>query len=152
MQYRSRLLSAMRGNLQAMPGINAVLDAMVVPYCLATSSSPQRLAVSMEETKLGPYFADKSFTASMVENGKPAPDLMFHAARMMKAKPENCVVIEDSEMGLRSALNAGMQAWRFVGGSHLRMNRDLPSDVKPHRILDSMAAMHNAFREIGAAR
>jgi HAD superfamily hydrolase (TIGR01509 family) len=152
MQYRSRLLSAMRGHLQAMPGVKVVLDAMTVPYCLATSSSPQRLAVSMEETALGPYFVEKSFTASMVENGKPAPDLMFHAARMMNAKSENCVVIEDSEMGLRSALNAGMQAWRFVGGSHLRLNRDLPSDVKPHLILDSMAAMHNAFRDIGAAK
>ncbi len=151
MKYRSRLLAAMRGNLQPMPGVRAVLDAMTVPFCLATSSSPQRLAVSMEETGLGPYFEGRSFTASMVTNGKPAPDLMLHAAHVMKAKPELCVVIEDSEMGLRSALNAGMQTWRFVGGSHLQVNRDLPSDVKPHLILDSMAALHNALRNIGAA-
>jgi len=62
------------------------------------------------------------------------------------------VVIEDSEMGLRSALNAGMKAWRFVGGSHLRHFRDLPSDVKPHLILDSMPALNKAFRDIGVAK
>ena len=152
MQYRSRLLAAMRGNLKAMPGVKEMLDAMTVPYCLATSSSPQRLAVSMEESGLGHYFAGKSFTASMVQNGKPAPDLMFHAARSMGANSQNCVVIEDSEMGLRSALNAGMKAWRFVGGSHLRHFRDLPSDVKPHLILDSMPALNKAFRDIGVAK
>lgn len=152
MQYRSRLLAAMRGNLREMPGVKDMLDAMLIPYCLATSSSPQRLAVSMEETGLGRYFEGKSFTASMVKNGKPAPDLMFHAASIMGFEPKKCVVIEDSEMGLRSALNAGMAPWRFVGGAHLREFRDLPSDVIPHRILDSMAALNKAFREVGVAK
>lgn len=152
MQYRSRLLAAMRGNLREMPGVKDMLDAMLVPYCLATSSSPQRLAVSMEETGLGRYFDGKSFTASMVKNGKPAPDLMFHAAATMGAAAQNCVVIEDSEMGLRSALNAQMLAWRFVGGSHLREFRDLPFDVIPHRTVDSMTALNKAFRDIGVAK
>ncbi len=152
MQYRSRLLTAMRGNLKPMPGVKEVLEAMVVPYAMATSSSPQRLDVSLEETGLGAYFEGCAFTASMVKNGKPAPDLMLHAAAAMGAKPENCVVIEDSEMGLRAALNAGMEAWRFVGGGHLKHFRDLPSDVRPHHILDSMPALHKAFREIGVAK
>ncbi len=151
MQYRARLLTRMRGNLKPMPGVEAVLGAMTVPICLATSSSPPRLAVSLEESKLGPFFGDRCYTASQVKNGKPAPDLLFHAAAAMNANPSRTLVIEDSEMGLRSAIAAGMAVWHFIGGSHMRGASDLPSDVKPHRVLDSMPALHNAFRQIGIA-
>jgi HAD superfamily hydrolase (TIGR01509 family) len=151
MEYRTRLLTRMRGNLKAMPGVEEVLRAMTVPFCLATSSSLPRLEVSMEESKLGPYFSGRSYTASLVTHGKPAPDLPLYAAAQMHASPEKTIVIEDSEMGLRSALAAGMSVWHFVGGSHMRGMSHLPSDVKPHRVLDSMPALHNAFRQMGIA-
>jgi HAD superfamily hydrolase (TIGR01509 family) len=151
MKYRSRLLSRMRGNLKSMPGVENVLKAMKVPYCLATGSSPPRLQVSMEESKLGHFFRGKSYTASLVKNGKPAPDLPLYAAAAMCAKPEETLVIEDSEAGLRAALAANMQTWHFIGGSHCKDASPLPDDVKPHRVLDSMAALHDAFRELGIA-
>ncbi|MDE2385614.1 MAG: HAD family hydrolase [Alphaproteobacteria bacterium] len=151
MNYRARLLARMKGNLPAMPGVRAVLDAMRAPFCLATSSSPPRLAVSMAETGLGPYFEGRMYTASMVANGKPAPDLMLHAAAAMNATPESCLVIEDSEMGLRAGLAAGMQVWHFIGGAHMQGMAAPPEDVRPHRTLDSMPALHDAFRELGLA-
>ena len=148
-EYRSRLLTQMRGNLHAMPGVESVLRAMRIPYCLATSSSPQRLAVSMAESGLRKFFVNVSFTASEVEHGKPAPDLMLHAAKQMGVAPDLCLVIEDSEMGLRAAAAAAMEAWRFVGGAHLKDGYELPADVVPQHVLDSMPALLNAFREIG---
>ncbi len=150
-EYRSRLLTQMKGNLHAMPGVENVLRVMKVPFCLATSSSPQRLAVSMEESGLGKFFVNVSFTASEVEHGKPAPDLMLHAAKQMGVAHNFCLVIEDSEMGLRAAAAAAMEAWRFTGGGHLKEADQLPSDIKPARVLDSMSALLNAFREIGIA-
>jgi HAD superfamily hydrolase (TIGR01509 family) len=151
LDYRARLLARMKGNLREMPGVRAVLDNMKRPYCLATSSSPPRLQVSMGETGLGRYFAGRMFTASLVPNGKPAPDLLFHAAREMHVAPEHCLVIEDSEMGLRAGLAAGAEVWHFTGGGHFRDGFTLPQDVKPQRTLDSMAALHEAFRQIGIA-
>ena len=38
--YRTRLLAMMVGNLKAMSGVEKVLAAMAVPFCLATGSSP----------------------------------------------------------------------------------------------------------------
>ena len=149
--YRTRLLTTMVGNLQAMPGVERVLAAMSVTFCLATGSSPPRLAVSMAETGLEEFFNGRSFTASMVRHGKPAPDLFLHVAAEMKVKPISCLVIEDSEMGVSAALAANMQVWHFAGGGHIKGGYCLPLDLVPHRVLDSMPALLDAFREIGIA-
>ncbi len=151
LQYRARLLARMKGNLHPMPGVRALLEKTRVPYCMATSSSAPRLAVSMAETGLGAFFEDRMFTAEMVKHGKPAPDLMLHAASQMRARPQACLVIEDSEMGVRAASAAGMQVWHFAGGSHVKAGYTLPADVLPHRVIDSMSALHEAFIEIGIA-
>lgn len=149
--YRTRLLATMVGNLQSMPGVEKVLEAMIVPFCLATGSSPPRLVVSMEETGLGEFFRGRSFTASMVKNGKPAPDLFLHVAAEMKVEPKSCLVIEDSEMGVSAALAANMQVWHFAGGGHIKAGYCLPHDVVPQRVLDSMPALLDAFCKIGIA-
>jgi beta-phosphoglucomutase-like phosphatase (HAD superfamily) len=44
----------------------------------------------------------------MVAQGKPAPDLFLEAARRMAIPPERCIVLEDSEAGIRAAHNARM--------------------------------------------
>lgn len=150
-QYRSRLLAEMKGNLHAMPGVENVLRSLQIPFCLATGSSPPRLAVSMVESRLQPFFEGRSFTASDVAHGKPAPDLMLYAAMKMGVQPHACLVIEDSEMGLRAAAAANMEAWRFTGGGHLRNGDSLPDDVSFQRGLDSMPAVLDAFRDLGIA-
>jgi len=49
-------------------------------------------------------------TADDVVHGKPAPDMFLLAARRMGVAPEQCLVFEDAEPGLRAARAAGMQA------------------------------------------
>ncbi|HWU37589.1 MAG TPA: HAD family phosphatase [Candidatus Acidoferrum sp.] len=44
-----------------------------------------------------------------VENGKPAPDLYLLAARQLGYPPPACLAVEDSPVGMQSALNAGMR-------------------------------------------
>jgi putative hydrolase of the HAD superfamily len=42
---------------------------------------------------------------------KPAPDLYLAAAKKLGATPEECLVIEDSLNGVKSAKAAGMPVW-----------------------------------------
>ncbi|GIP18091.1 phosphatase [Paenibacillus montaniterrae] len=49
-----------------------------------------------------------------VDRGKPAPDVYLEAARMLKVKPEDCVVLEDAKHGVKAAKSAGMQCIGFV--------------------------------------
>ena len=90
-------------------------------------------------------FAGRAFTASEVARGKPAPDLFLHAAGRMGVEPAACVVIEDSLNGVRAGLAAGMQVWRFTGGSHL-VGLDLtpPEDAAAHAVYDSFAGLRAA--------
>ncbi len=148
-RYRSRLLDRMRADLKPMAGIFPVLDTIRVPYWLATSSSPQRLAVSLEVTGLEPYFRGRCSTASEVKNGKPAPDLFLLAAERLSACPQNCLVIEDSEMGVLAAQAAGMQVWHFRGGVHIKAGYELPPGVSPHRTIADMADLQAAFTGAG---
>ena len=141
--YRARLLSAFERELTVMPGAVEVIGALGLPYCLATSSSPERLARSLEITGLAPLFEGVCFTASEVARGKPAPDLFLHAARRMGAAPSSCLVIEDSLNGLRAGLAAGMEVWRFIGGSHLAgLDLTPPDDAVPHT---TIAALPDLF-------
>jgi beta-phosphoglucomutase-like phosphatase (HAD superfamily) len=82
-----------------------------------------RLTLSL--TGLLPFFEPHLFSAEMVARGKPAPDLFLYAAERMGARPAGCLVIEDSEAGVRAGVAAGMQVFGFVGGSHCAPGHDL---------------------------
>lgn len=149
--YRARLLRAFDRDLVAMEGVEAVLDRLGVPFCLATSSSPERLAFSMARTGLGARFDGRSVTASEVARGKPAPDLFLHAAARFGAAPARCLVIEDSRAGLRAARAAGMTVWHFTGGSHLK-GLDLRPDpeARPDALLASFAEFFDLAPDLAA--
>jgi HAD superfamily hydrolase (TIGR01509 family) len=153
--YRARLLAAFETDLKVMPGIIETIAALRLPYCLATSSSPERMRRSLDITGLAPLFAGRAFTASEVTRGKPAPDLFLHAAARMGVDPAACVVIEDSLNGVRAGLAAGMVVWRFTGGSHMKgLDLTPPEDAIPEADYASFAAMRAAhpslFHELTA--
>jgi HAD superfamily hydrolase (TIGR01509 family) len=148
-RYRERLLARMRECLNPMEGVHRVLSALRLPSWLATSSSPQRLAVSLEVTGLAPFFEGRCSTASEVSHGKPAPDLFLLAARRMSADPAHCLVLEDSEMGVLAARAAGMTVWHFRGGVHVKGGYDLPHGLVADRQVRDMAELGRIFAQSG---
>lgn len=88
------------------------------PKCVASSSSLERIRVSLESTDLLRYFEPYVFSANEVPYGKPAPDLFLHAAQKMRVLPRECIVVEDSTVGVSAGVAAGMTVIGFAGGSH----------------------------------
>lgn len=137
-QYRARLMAAFAAGLQIMPHVRPVLEAMGLPFCIATSSSPMRAASSLGMVGLSHLTGKQLFTATMVSRGKPAPDLFLLCAERHGADPARCLVIEDSLNGIRAGKAAGMQVWRFTGGSHLPKPLPIePEDARPDRRFDT---------------
>ncbi len=117
-----QLREAFARELQAMAGVAALLDRLHDrAICVASSSNPARIRHSLSCVGLLERFGDQIFSATMVERGKPAPDLFLHAAARMGFPPSACAVIEDSVPGVQAAVAAGMTAFGFTGGSHCRL-------------------------------
>lgn len=149
--YRRKLLAEFELSLTIMPGVAAVLEALPVAWCVATSSSPGRAARSLQITGLDRLIGGRLFTAADVAHGKPAPDLFLHAAAQSGAAPNRCLVIEDSLNGIRAARAAGMTVWRFTGGSHLQDRTLLePADAQSHRQFASFANFFQMAPELAA--
>ncbi|MFJ4503958.1 HAD family hydrolase [Streptomyces sp. NPDC088864] len=114
----SRIFAAFEEELEPVPGVDDVLGTLVaegIPYCVASSSSHQRIRVSHRKTGLDQWFEEEwIFSAEDVRVGKPAPDLFLHAAARMGVAPERCVVIEDSPLGVEAARAAGMDVYGFT--------------------------------------
>jgi HAD superfamily hydrolase (TIGR01509 family) len=111
------ILERFRTELQPIPGVREAILALPCRRCVASSSTPDRIAVSLAATGLADLF-DHVFSSVEVERGKPAPDLYLHAAVRMETPPRDCIVIEDSVFGVRGARAAGMRTVGFAGGAH----------------------------------
>lgn len=79
-----------------------------IPMAIATSTVPEITSENLKRTGIADYF-DAVVTASMVKNGKPAPDIFIEAGRRIDAKADECAVCEDSYSGIFAAHAAGMK-------------------------------------------
>jgi HAD superfamily hydrolase (TIGR01509 family) len=116
--FHARVFTAFERELRPVPGAVDVLEKLAsdgVPYCVASSGSHERIRVGHRTTGLAKWFDDsRVFSSEDVGRGKPAPDLFLHAARRMGVAPERCVVVEDSPLGVRAAVAAGMDVYGFT--------------------------------------
>jgi HAD superfamily hydrolase (TIGR01509 family) len=138
--YRSRLARRFEAELRPMPEVTQVLDTLAVPYCTATSSSLERALHSLRAAGLGGRLGERVYTVSMVSRPKPAPDLFLHAAAAMGVAPAECLVVEDSDLGILAAQAAGMTVWQFTGGCHYAASHPQPAPgFTPDRTFHHMA-------------
>ncbi|KAB1088070.1 HAD family hydrolase [Neorhizobium galegae] len=137
---RRDLYARFRAELQPMPGITEALDALNFRRCVASSSQPERIRLSLTLTGLIDKLEPNIFSAAMVKRGKPAPDLFLHAASEMGADPKDCIVIEDSPAGIEAGHSAGMSVFAFVGGSHASVPgyRERIDMLSPEVVFDAM--------------
>ena len=133
-EYQTQLLQVFAQELRPTIALTQMLAQLTLPYCVATSSSPNRVDFALKSTNLIDYFAGQVFTASEVKNGKPAPDLFLHAAKQMGMAPQNCLVIEDSQAGIEAGLAANMHVIKYAGASHL-VNKAASTNDKQNKIL-----------------
>jgi HAD superfamily hydrolase (TIGR01509 family) len=114
----ARSAAAFESELLPMPGIEALLAALPLPRCVASNGRLDRVRRRLAMTRLLPLFEPHVFSASQVAHGKPAPDLFLFAAERLGARPKSCTVVEDSIVGVKAAVAAGMPVVGYCGGSH----------------------------------
>ena len=81
---------------------------------VASSGSLEKIKFSLSKVNLISYFKFIN-SSSEVTHGKPAPDLFNLTMDRLGVVAEDCVVIEDSLLGIQAALAAGIEVLGFVG-------------------------------------
>lgn len=83
----------------------ARVHAKGIPCAVASNGPFENIDFVLDETGIRNYFS-VVVNATMVKEGKPAPDIYIKAAEMLGKSVNDCVVFEDSPTGIRAALAA----------------------------------------------
>ncbi len=109
--YRKQIMEEMlkRDGIEVKPGAKEFLAWLKnhnIRCMIATATDLERTKRYLEQAGLAPYF-DELISAAMVKEGKPSPDIYELACKKAGRAPKDCIAIEDSPNGVRSAAAAG---------------------------------------------
>jgi HAD superfamily hydrolase (TIGR01509 family) len=101
--------------LELLPRLNPVPEVLEhiqamhgqIPFAVVSGSSRNSVVQSLEVLHLLDKF-DTIVGAEDYANSKPAPDAFLVAAARLGVAPKDCLVFEDTAMGVRAAAAAGM--------------------------------------------
>lgn len=99
----------MKKGIDMKPGVKEVLDFFKeqnIPMGIASGGPLDLIAQNLEVTGLTSYFQALS-SGLEVARSKPYPDVYLDICRKLKVQPEQCLVFEDSPVGVQSAKTAG---------------------------------------------
>lgn len=116
-KIRSRRMSLMSDwlgshELEIKPGVVELLDHLnkrKIPAAVCTATDYERTRDYLTRAGVFDRF-DKIICAAMVEFGKPRPDIYLYAAKQLGLSPWECMALEDSPNGVKSAAEAGCAA------------------------------------------
>ena len=97
--------------LKKMPFVSECLESLKkAGFRLAVASSTRAIKVhpQLKEAGIFDYF-ETITTGDMVNHSKPDPEIYLKSASSLNLLPQECVAIEDSPNGVRSAFSAGIK-------------------------------------------
>jgi len=115
-EVKQEFTDTVNANFPLVENADTTIKNINKTQCLATGTPASRISWKVKLSNLEDVFTSKnSFSSELVANGKPAPDIFLYAAQKMGFEPKDCVVVEDSFVGLQAAISANMTPIAFVG-------------------------------------
>lgn len=133
--------------LAPMPGLEELLknfNKRGIPMAVASSSGQEIIDILLSITDLKKYFV-YTVSSELVGGSKPEPDIFLHTAALLAAKPEECIVIEDSTNGIRAAKAANMYCVAYNGISNNMQDQSL-ADVQINDYSELESIVANYFK------
>jgi len=124
------------GAVDLFEGAVELLDALHgrVKIALATMGPRKVVDKLLSEKSIRRYF-DVVVTADEASRPKPNPEIFLQAARRMKVRSEECLVVEDSIFGVKAAKAAGMGCIAVPSGAYT--GEELRKE-EPDLLIDSL--------------
>lgn len=146
-QNEDRLIAS---ELTLTENIEQILDNKDFAQCVATGATLEKHNKKTVKLSLGKYFDEhNTFTAYMVANGKPAPDIFLYAAKTMGFAPQHCLVIEDSLAGIKAAKAADIPVIAYIGatGHNTEEYAAACKAAGAFAVSDNMLEIHQLIKE-----
>lgn len=106
--FRSMVLEA-GVNRYAVPGVLAFLERHAgVPKAVGSNAEPANIEFVLDRFGLRRFF-EVTVNGLQVKRPKPFPDIYLEAASQLEIEPRNCIVFEDSPVGIDAGRAAGMK-------------------------------------------
>jgi beta-phosphoglucomutase-like phosphatase (HAD superfamily) len=122
----------------------ATVAALGVPIAVVSGSCRAELGEAIELLGIGRHLR-LVLGSEDYPRGKPAPDGYLAAARMLDIAPPHCLVFEDSQAGVASALAAGMRVVATSAANRPVGDPGHQDQRRAHRIVPSLAGIDAAF-------
>lgn len=111
--YRELVGDLFNSQLKPISNIAIALEKIPQPKCVASNAPLEKIKQAVQVTNLEHFFDNNLFSSYVVQAWKPEPDLFLYAAKKMGVQPKNCVVVEDSIVGIEAAQRAGMKSFFY---------------------------------------
>lgn len=110
-EHKEKLYHAQLPELQGIPQVIEHIEAQHgrIPFAVVSGSRRNSVIGSLTALGLLDKF-DVLVCAEDYKNGKPAPDGFLLAAQKLGVAPANCLVFEDTDLGIQAATAAGMKS------------------------------------------
>tara|TARA_Y100001960_G_C14476569_1_gene729668 strand:+ start:129 stop:788 length:660 start_codon:yes stop_codon:yes gene_type:complete len=119
-------LNIYRNELVAIKGANDFLKFCNFKIFIGSNSVKKRILEGLKKVKLDKYFNNNQvYSFDMVERPKPHPDIYLKVINENNLNIQETVVIEDSAVGIKSALAAGIKVIGITAGGHWYPERDI---------------------------
>lgn len=89
------------------------LDENEIKCAIVTSNIEKNVRLVMKRLGIESYISSIA-SADKVKMIKPAPDLFLYACNELKISPDNCIAVDDCEIGIVGAKSANMKAVGFI--------------------------------------
>ena len=109
-EYRRDVSTLFASDLKPCDGVLGVLEEIQQPVCVASSGPKEKIQDALGVTGLAAFFGANLFSSYEISSWKPDPGIFLHAARTMGFAPSDCLVVEDSAIGIKAANAAGMES------------------------------------------
>ncbi len=113
--FRKRTYEIFKTDLKAVPGVFDLITKLQVPFCVASSGPVEKIRLNLHLVNLLQHFENRIYSSYDIDSWKPEPGIFLHAAKEMGFAPGECVVIEDSDAGIRAALAGGFMVYALAG-------------------------------------
>ncbi|MHA7843386.1 MAG: HAD family hydrolase [Winogradskyella sp.] len=114
-QYRQKSFQRFKDEIKPIEGVKDVLKNLEIPFCVASSGPVNKIELNLQLTGLSSFFQKKTiFSCYTIEKWKPDPAVFLWASESMGFRSEECLVIEDSPIGIEAALRGGFDVFGFT--------------------------------------